>query len=133
MTDAIFLALLGIAGDVLQRIAGDVLTEFAQRHRAGGRTEVTAGQLRRAVDRMRSGLTELRQSDLRGVAPHEWEAAVSVARTSLTGAGIDLALVFDASSTRRVWPGSSRPAVRRTWIAWASTPAARPFITGWSA
>ncbi len=95
MTDVFFLALLGIAGEVLQRVAGDVLLEFAQRHRAGPRNEVTAGQLRRAVDRMRDGLADLRQTDLRGVAPHEWEAAVAAARSSLTGAGVDLALVFE--------------------------------------
>ena len=70
--------------------------EFAQRHRAGARDEMTAGQLRRAVERMRDGLTDLRRSDLRGVAPYEWEAAVTTARDSLTGAGVDLALVFDA-------------------------------------
>jgi hypothetical protein len=96
LTDAFFLALVGIVGDVLQRVAADVLVEFGQRRRSGARGEVTAGQLRRAVERTRAALTDLRQGDLHGVAPHEWEAAVAAARSSLTGAGVDLALVFDA-------------------------------------
>jgi len=96
LTDAFFLALLSIVGDVLQRVAADVLVEFRQRQRAGTRGEVSAGQLRQAVERTRDRLADLRRSDLRDVTPYEWEAAVAAARSSLTGAGIDLALVFDA-------------------------------------
>lgn len=96
MTDAFFLALLGIAGDVLQRVAADVLVEFGRRRRPGVKGEVSTGKLQRAVDRMQDSLTDLRQGGLRDVAPHEWEAAVSAARSTLTGAGVDLALVFEA-------------------------------------
>ena len=96
VSDAFFLALLSIVGDVLQELAADVLLEFRQRRRSGSGAEVTPQQLRRAVERTRDGLTELRQGELRGVAPYEWEAAVAAARSTLVSGGIDLALVFDA-------------------------------------
>ena len=96
MTDAFFLALLSIVGDVVQGVAADVLLEFRRRHRSGPRDEVTTQQLRRAVERTRTGLSELQQGELRGVAPYEWEAAVAAARSSIVSSGIDLGLVFDA-------------------------------------
>ena len=96
MTDAFFLALLGIVGDVLQGLAADVLLEFRQRTRSGPRGEVTGPQLRRAVARTGDGLAELRRGELRAVAPHEWEAAVEAARDALVSSRIDLGLIFDA-------------------------------------
>ncbi|GAA0518955.1 ATP-binding protein [Paractinoplanes deccanensis] len=93
MTDTIFVALLGVAGQIVQGLTSEFL--FDLRRRRQPPAQISTREVRRALDSTRRGLATLRGGELRELAAHEWDAAVEAAGHSLTVAEVDLDLVFD--------------------------------------
>ncbi|SNY66963.1 NACHT domain-containing protein [Paractinoplanes atraurantiacus] len=88
MTDAFFVALLGVAGQLVQGLTTELVLEMRRRRLPAA--QLGSRELDRAVD-----TTRRRLADLRALSPDEWQAATDAAAAALAGAGVTLDLVFE--------------------------------------